>query len=261
MLPPREWRPKGSLPPVPPALLELVQDHRPIRPVVVRSIGEGRYEILDNVEAWRAVQQAGQHRVPIYVCDDIDDDEAFELVQRTFAPSRPDPIVEARQFAERLEAYGGSGHRAALRRVAAEADKSRSYVTHALRLLRLPRRIQQMLSAGVLQVGHAKPLVTLGDRKKQIRLAERVIRGGLSVRATEQLARGRKPQPDKRAARVPEKLAPSVDPAVRSLEKELSDTIGCETIIDTDRGRLVIDYCQDLDILQGVLQRLGCASN
>lgn len=248
-------RPRGPLPRVSPGLLRLVREHGPVNPVVVRPIENGRYEIISNVETWLAAQQAGQHQVPVEVRDDLGEEEAAALMAQAARATAPDPIAEAEDFAERLEALGGTRARGAVARLAREVGKPRTYVSHALRLLKLPARVQDMVRRGELTAGHARALVGITDRRRCLRLAERIVRDRLSVRDAEELARGRQAGPAADEAGGPG----AADPNIRRLERELTETLGCPTRIDTAAGRLVIEYYGDLDILGGVLERLGLA--
>ena len=260
----REWRgieelhlspdrPDRSVPAVPGRLLEAVRRHGPIVPVVVRKVGEHRYEILSNAETWLAAQRLGEHRVPVDVLPDVDDEEAAAIVGASTADAGEDPLEEARQLAERLDALGGRSRWGATRRLAAMTGLSRSYISHAVRLLRLPDEVQDMLRAGRLGVGHAKLLVGLPERRAQLEIAWRISTEHLSVRAAEALVR---------AARTGEGASEAAaaeedDPDIRRLERTLSETLGSVVRIRAGEGTLTVDYGGDLDVLDGVLRRIG----
>jgi ParB family transcriptional regulator, chromosome partitioning protein len=253
-------RPRRGVPPVPLSLLSQVRNHGPLEPVVVRPTGANRYEILANAETWLAVQRVGQHKVPIEVRSDINDEEAQQLLELNELGGRPNPIAEAEGFLERIDELGGRDHRGAIAQTAREQGLSRSYVSHALRLLSLPGAIRDMVAAGDLKAGHARALVGVPDRRRQLRLAERTCRDKLSVRALEALTRKQPThrQADAREFHTPHQ--PSKDPDIRQLEVRISESLGCASYIDHDNGDLVIHYTGDLDVLQGVLSRLGCVS-
>lgn len=250
-------RPGRSVPRVPSTLLAQVRSHGPLEPVVVRHCGPDRYEILSNAETWLAVQRVGQHQVPIEVRDDIDDDEASELLEYSAQHGRANPILEAEAFQKRIEELGGREKRGAITQAAREEGRSRSYVSHALRLLTLPVAVREKVATGALSAGHARALVSVPDRRRQLRLAERVLRESLSVRELEDWVSGRphRSNPDSSAPANPRTPAP--DPDIRRLEIELSETLGCPTFVDNEQGELVIRYMKNLEVLQGVLDRLG----
>ena len=254
-------RPRGPLPEVSAAVRRLVEAHGPIDPVVVRPHGT-RYEIVSNAETWLAAQRAGWHEVPIDIRDDIPDEEAEAILALTCGAGRADPIEEARQLEAHLERLCTGDRRrrhGAITRLAGVLGKSRTHISHALRLLKLPDRIQHLVARGELSAGHARALVTLKDARRQERLAERIIRQRLSVREAEAAAQGRRSSRTRVARSQPDELTFNADPDVRRLETALSETLGSTTRVDTERGRLVIHYGSDLEVLQGVLERLGCA--
>ena len=246
-------RPPGPLPEVPPALARLVDSHGPVDPVVVRSRPRG-YEILSNAETWLAAQRAGWHEVPIDTRDEIDDAEAAEILRLSSRSLGSNPVEEAKRFEAELARRCRDGRRphGEITRLARDRGRSRSYVAHALRLLKLPPRVRQYVASGRLSAGHARALVTLRDSRRQERVAERILQDGLSVRATEALVRGGRVD-----ARVEAGRSERDDPDIRRLERNLSEALGTETRIDTRAGRLVIDYGGNLGVLDGVLERLG----
>ena len=255
-------RPRGSLPEVSHALQRVVDNHGPINPVVVRARGHTHgYEILSNTETWLAAQCAGWHDVPIDVRDDLTDTDATAILAVTSGAGRSDPIEEARELNRQLERLCAENHRGrygAISRLARLLVKPRTHISHTLRLLKLPPRIQQLVATGQLTAGHARALVTVKDARRQQRLAQRIIRQGLSVRETEAAAQGRSNGPRRAVRPQPDATIHSEDPDVRRLEVTLTDTLGSDTRIDTEGGRLIIHYAGNLDILQGLLERLGC---
>lgn len=254
-------RPEKGVPRVSAQLLTQVRAHGPLNPVVVRPCGPDRFEILSNAETWLAVQRAGQHQVPIEVRDDIDDAEAAELLEWAADRVRSNPIAEAEAFLQRIDELGGRQKRGAIAQTAREEGRSRSYVSHALRLLTLPNIVQDMLASGALSAGHARALVSLPDRRRQIRLAHRVQRDALSVRQLEDLVFGRGTRAPAKAGVGERNQMPSEDPDIRRLEVQVSELLGCPTFVDTEHGELVIRYMQDLEVLEGVLDRLGYAGH
>ena len=246
-------RPPGPIPRVPPRLLEVIRAHGPIDPVVVRPAGDHQFEILSNPETWLAVQQLGQREVPIEIRDNVSDREAEEIVAHAYSDARIDPITEAESLAEQMETLGGRDKWGATRQLAALIGLSRSYISHALRLLDLPVDIQELVRAGTLQVGHAKLLVTVESRHKQLQLAQKICRENLSVRAAEKLTRALRtgvsvsdPDPSTQP-----------DPDIVRLEQRVTELIGCRVNVDVSGGKLIIDYASDLEVLDGVLKRLG----
>ena len=161
----------GPLPEVPSSLARLVDSHGPVDPVVVRSRPRG-YEILSNAETWLAAQRGGWHEVPIEIRDEIEDAEAAEILRLSNRSQGSDPIEEARQFDAELARRCPDGRRphGAITRLARERGRTRSYVAHALRLLKLPpadpalRRVRAVLRRPCARARHAPPRPTEGAR-------------------------------------------------------------------------------------------------
>jgi len=246
-------RPAGPLPAVPLRMLNTIRELGPIEPVVVRTLGPHRFEILSNVETWLAVQRLGGNKVPIEVRAAVDDEEAAAIVGLSYQVRQQDPLDEAESLQQQLKALGGRSKRGAIRRLAERTGLSRTYVSHALRLLELPAPVQAMIRDGRLHAGHAKPLVAIKSRQAQLQLARMIARDRSSVRAAEALARrvraGQLLVVDERLRRA--------DPDIIRLQARVSELVGCDVHVDTEEGKLVIDYARDLDILGGLLQRLG----
>lgn len=255
-------RPRGSLPVVSDTLQRLVESHGPIDPIVVRPRGP-RYEILSNAETWIAAQRAGWHEVPVAIRDDLTDDEAQAILALTSGAGRSDPIEEAHRYEAHLERLCAGERRrrhGAITLLARLLDKPRTHISHALRLLKLPVRIQHLVARGELSAGHARALVTVKDARRQWRLAERIVRQRLSVRDAEAAAQGRRIRRKRGGRHRTDDFVHDgdSDPDVRRLETTLSETLGSPTRVDTRAGRLIIHYGDSLDVLQGVLERLGC---
>ena len=253
-------RPRGPLPAVSDTLQRLVESHGPIDPIVVRPRGP-RYEILSNTETWLAAQRAGWHEVPIAIRDDLTDDEVKAILALTGGAGRSDPIEEARRFEahlKRLCAGDRPRRYGAITRLARALGTSRTHISHTLRLLKLPVRIQHLVARGELSAGHARALVTVKDAGRQARLAERIIQQRLSVREAEAAAQGRRISRTGILPHQPDDATFNADPDVRRLETTLSETLGSTTRVDTKTGRLIIHYGRNLEVLQGLLERLGC---
>ena len=253
-------RPRGPLPDVPASLQRLVDGHGPLDPIVVRARGP-RYKILSNTETWLAAQRAGWREGPIDIRDDITDADAAAILALTSGVGRSDPIEEARQLAaqlDRLCAQGGWRRHGAITRLSYLLGKSRPHMSHMLRLLNLPVRIQELVSSHRLSLGHARALVALKGVRRQHRLAERIIREKLSVRETEAATQGRPIRRPRGARSLVVDSGVSEDPDVRRRETILTDTLGSTTRIDTEAGHLIIHYAGNLDLLQGLIERLGC---
>ena len=250
-------RPPGFVPRVSGALVERIRRYGPIDPVVVRPEGAtGRYEILSNPEVWVATGRAGRHEVPVLIRTDLSPEQAAAVVRQQYGAEDSSPLEEARRFQAALERHGGPTRRGSITEVAVEAGRSRAYVAHALRLLDLPDDLQVLLERGELTPGHLRPLVTLRDSELQRRLAQQFIVQRLSVRQAEQRVRETRAAAPSMSQPEPTN-APDPDVGLHHLESHMTELLGCRFHVDAKRGVAEIAYYGDLEILQGVLERLG----
>jgi ParB family chromosome partitioning protein len=160
-----------------------------IQPIVVSPVATPpgqprRYLIVAGERRWRAAQQAGLHEVPVVVRE-VDDDERLELaLVENIQRADLNPIEEARAYSQLLQLRGWTQDE-----MAGRVGKDRSTIANALRLLRLPEKVQEMVREGQLSMGHARTLLGLEQEADIVALAREVVRASLSVRATEQAVR------------------------------------------------------------------------
>jgi len=234
------------IPKIAPWIIERVQTHGQITPVIVRKVSSHTYEILANATTWLAVQKAGLHNVEIFVRDGVSDSDASTIINEQL---HQDPIAEAEWFEATLR--DPKTPYASIAELARSLSLSRSYVAHSLRLLSLSDEIQQALRVGALKIGHAKAILSVPDKEQRTQLAIKVIQGKWSVRKLEAAAR-KSTNPQRGSDSADSKSATTV-----ALERSLGELVGSQVSIDEREGKLVIDYRRNLDVLQGVLQRLG----
>lgn len=233
-------------------LAESIKSQGVMQPILVRPIGQDRYEIIAGERRFRASQLAGLSEVPVLVKDVPDEAAAVMALIENIQREDLNPLEEA-QGLQRLVNEFGLTHEQAAQSV----GRSRSAASNLLRLLQLAEPVQGLLMAGDLDMGHARALLAL-DKAAQITTAHEVVAKKLSVRDTEKLvtrtATGRQ-QPLLRV-----KNEKSRD--LLRLEEELSDLLAAEVEIrvlkTTKRGQsgeLAIAF-GSLDALQGVIERL-----
>jgi ParB family chromosome partitioning protein len=228
-------------------LADSISEQGVVQPIVVRGIGDGRYEIIAGERRWRAAQLAGLHEIPA-VIRDVDDRSAIaialiENIQR----ENLNPIEEARALNRLVDEFEITHEEAAQ-----AVGRSRAAVSNLLRLLDLEEAVREMVERRELEMGHARALLALTGRK-QIDAARHVIGRGLTVRATEALV-----QQTQQTKRGKKTVAASKDPNVLQLEAKISDTLGARVIVHTARGgkgKLEIHY-NSLDELDGILEHI-----
>jgi ParB family chromosome partitioning protein len=229
-------------------LAESISAQGVIQPVLLRSIGAGRYELIAGERRWRAAQLAGLSAVPAVVRD-VDDQAAMamgliENIQRDDL----NPIEEAGAFL-RLQDEFNLTHQ----QIAEAVGKSRATVSNLLRLLDLSPEVKQLTEQGELEMGHARALLPL-QADKQRAAARAVIKKGLSVRATEALVKsmlGETPGKVKRP-----KVA--TDPNILALSRELEEILGAKVRFQHSKkgsGKLEISY-NNMDELEGILAHI-----
>lgn len=179
-----------------------VREHGILEPLLVRKTGEG-YELIAGERRWRAAQEAGLSQVPVVV-KIATDREALEL-----------GLIENLQRADLNVVEEAEGYQALASQfnltqdeIAKRVGKGRASVANALRLLGLPDEIRKFLSENLLSAGHAKVLMGVAARAEQCKLAERVIKDGLSVRDLEKIVEHTRRVPRSKA-RAPEGLPSS----------------------------------------------------
>ncbi len=170
-----------------------------IQPLVVApdDDGEGSYTIIAGERRWRAARRAGLDEVPVFVRAVSGDRELLELaLVENLQRSDLNPLEEAEAYLALQEKFGLSQEE-----IATRVGKARTTVTNSLRLLRLPEEVQDLLRAGQLSAGQARPLLGLAAPEAQIGLAGRAVREGLSARDMERLSGEPREKKQKKPAR------------------------------------------------------------
>jgi len=226
-------------------LAESIKVQGVMQPIVVRSIGEGRYEIIAGERRWRATQLAGLDKIPAVIREVPDEAAIAMALIENIQRENLNPIEEAVAL-KRLQDEFELTHA----EVAQAVGKSRATVTNLLRLIALTEEVKTLLEHGDLEMGHARALLTL-DPTVQREIARQVVAKGLSVRQTEALVRSYQESAEK------EKFKPeeSKSADIRRLEENLSQKLGAGVDIQhgaKGKGKLVISY-NSLDELDGIL--------
>ncbi len=230
-----------------------------VQPIVVRPIGSPppgesqRYEIIAGERRWRAAQMAGLGQIPA-VIRHIPDEAAIavsliENIQR----ENLNPLEEARAL-ERLIAEFDLTHQEA----ADAVGRSRASVSNLLRLLELAPEVSELLEKRAIEMGHARALLALTNRRQQVEVATLIAKKSLSVRDAEALVRRLQDAATATAAQAGAETGAHRDPNVERLEQELADKLGAKVAIkhmSGGKGRLVVTY-NSLDELDGILAHI-----
>jgi len=218
-----------------------------IQPIIVRNLEGDKYEIIAGERRWRAAQLAELHEVPVIVRDI--DDQAVMAIALIENIQREDlnPLEESEALKRLLDEFGLTHQQ-----IASAVGKSRATVSNLLRLLDLDGEVKNLLAKGLLEMGHARALLSL-DGKLQIDTAYKAVKQGLSVRAVEKLVKQQQQIADEKKPEKPQK-----DPDTLRLQEELSNKTGAKVEISHQRngkGKLVINYTS-LEELEGIINKI-----
>ena len=155
-----------------------------LQPIVVRPRPESGYELIAGERRWRAARQAGVETLPALVREADDRDSLLLGLVENVAREQLSAVEEARAYAVLVDEFGLS-----LGDIAERVGRSKPAVSNRLRLLELPDEVLWMVARGELTEGHARAVLAVPDHDSRRRLARRIAREGLSVRAAEQAAR------------------------------------------------------------------------
>jgi ParB family chromosome partitioning protein len=238
------------------AMAELVHSVKEIgllQPVVVRPVGDDRYELIMGERRWRATQEAGLDTIPAIVRETGDDVLLRDALLENLHRSQLNPLEEAAAYQQLLDDFGCTHEE-----LAGRIGRSRPQISNTLRLLKLSPAVQRRVAAGVLSAGHARALLSVEDADIQDRLAGRVISEGISVRGLEEIvAVGDLGTGNRPAVRRKRPTAP----ALADLAARLSDRLDTRVKVDLGRtkGKITVEFASipDLERIVAILDPTG----
>ncbi|MFL6006625.1 MAG: ParB/RepB/Spo0J family partition protein [Gaiellaceae bacterium] len=225
-------------------LAESIRRQGLLQPVVVRPRPEGGYELIAGERRWRAAREAGIEEVPALVREADDRDSLLLALVENVAREQLSAVEEARAYAALLDEFGLS-----LGELAERVGRSKPSVSNRLRLLELPDDVLWMLARGELTEGHARAVLAVPENAERVRLAKRIVRGGLSVRAAERAAQAAGAKRKRRTRRIDPALVSRVETAAARLTG-----MGARVTI----GKLEIPFADETELeeLAEALERL-----
>lgn len=235
------------------ALNELAQSIREqgmMQPIIVRSIAQGRYEIIAGERRYRAAGIAGLTEVPVLI-KEVDDKNALSLALIENIQREDLNAIEEAQGLQRLIQEFNYTHETCAQAI----GRSRSAVSNLLRLLQLAEPVQTMLLAGDIEMGHARSLLSL-EPAHQIMLAQEISNKRLSVREAEKKVQEHQRNPHKSEPRNAQK---SISGDVKALQQKLSDALGAQVEIKMgakNKGKMTIAF-GNLDVLDGIIAKIA----
>lgn len=210
-------------------LSESIQEHGVLQPLLVRKHGNG-YDIIAGERRYQASKLAGLEELPVII-KDVNDEEMLALALiENLQRSDLNPVEEAKGYRQLIDASGMTQEA-----LSKAVSKSRSAITNSLRLLDLPEVVQQMIFEGKLTAGHARAILAVPYEDARIRLAEKVVAEGLSVRATENLA------PLFSAGETPKTPRPAMPQSFKKAARVLRQVFNTNVRVKSSRGKNKIE--------------------
>lgn len=215
-----------------------------LQPLLVRTLQPGEYQLIAGERRLKAAQRAGLRNVPVIVRDATDAASAEQALIENVHREDLGALEEAAAYQQLLEDFGLTHDQ-----LASRVGKNRATISNSLRLLALPAGVQQLIADRRLSAGHAKVILSITDRAQQERIAQQVVREGLSVRATEALittsgTTTRKKKPTKTPA--------PADPALFELAHLIGEHLATRATVNeptgSSRGTLRIEFADVADL-------------
>jgi ParB family chromosome partitioning protein len=219
-----------------------------LQPPVVRSIGNGKYQLIMGERRYRASKLAGLKSIPVIIRQTPDDQLLREALVENIHRSQLNPLEEGAAYQQLLNDFGYTHDELADR-----LGKSRPAITNTMRLLNLPASVQRRVAAGVLSAGHARALLSLTDEKEIEALANRIVAEGLTVRAVEEIV-------STGAAKLKGgsvKRGKILAPRLKEISDQLSDTLDTRVNVELgkQKGKIVIEFAtmEDLERITKII--------
>jgi len=215
-----------------------------IQPLIVVQAAQNRYELIAGERRLRAAKLAGITEVPVII-KNVDTEGMLELsIIENIQREDLNPIEEANALAELINQFDYTQEE-----IATSLGKSRTAVANSLRLLNLPKVIQDDVSANRLSAGHARALLAVTNLQDQLKLRERIINSRMNVRDIEKMIQGLRPAASRSSRKAAVQLTPQMKFILDDITKKLATKIRLEPDKERKGGRILIDYYtpQDLD--------------
>ncbi|NNF34346.1 MAG: ParB/RepB/Spo0J family partition protein [Saprospiraceae bacterium] len=224
-----------------------------IQPVTLRSMGDGRFQLIAGERRLRASKMAGMHEIPAYIRV-ANDQEMLEMaLVENIQRSNLNALEVAISY-QRLMDECELTHDALSKRI----GKNRSTITNYVRLLKLPPNIQAAIKDERLSMGHARSIAGIENPVLQQKVFNEVVAKSLSVRATEQLIKSYQKSSQQAAGRVSQGIAQDLPSEVIDIRDRISDMVGTKVEIKRNnkgKGQIVIKFKSDIEF-NNIIDRL-----
>jgi ParB family chromosome partitioning protein len=220
-----------------------------LQPPVVRSIGNGKYQLIMGERRFRAAKLAGLKSIPVIIRQTSDDQLLREALVENIHRSQLNPLEEGAAYQQLLNDFGYTHDE-----LATKLSKSRPVITNTMRLLNLPAAVQRRVAAGVISAGHSRALLSLTDEKEIENLANRIVAEGLTVRAVEEIVASGGAKVKGGSVRSGKVLAPKLKEIADDLSDHLDTRVSVE--LGKQKGKIVIEFAtiEDLERINKVIK-------
>jgi len=220
-----------------------------LQPPVVRSLGNGKYQLIMGERRFRAAKLAGLKTIPVIIRQTSDDQLLREAIVENIHRSQLNPLEEAAAYQQLLNDFNYTHDE-----LAVKLSKSRPVITNTMRLLNLPVSVQRRVAAAVISAGHARALLSLTDEKEIENLANRIVSEGLTVRAVEEIVASGGAKVKVGSVRSGKILAPKLKQISDDLADHLDTRVSVE--LGKKKGKIVIEFAtiDDLERISKVIK-------
>jgi ParB family chromosome partitioning protein len=221
-----------------------------LQPPVVRSIGNGKYQLIMGERRFRAAKLAGLKSIPVIIRQTSDDQLLREALIENIHRSQLNPLEEGAAYQQLLNDFSYTHDE-----LATKLSKSRPAITNTMRLLNLPPTVQRKVAAGVISAGHARALLSLTDEKEIENLANRIVAEGLTVRAVEEIVATGGAKVKGGGIRSGKIVAPKLKQISDALSDRLDTRVNIE--LGKKKGKIVIEFAtiEDLERINTEIQK------
>jgi ParB family chromosome partitioning protein len=212
-----------------------------LQPPVVRSIGNGKYQLIMGERRFRAAKLAGLKSIPVIIRQTTDDQLLREALIENIHRSQLNPLEEGAAYQQLLNDFSYTHDE-----LAAKLSKSRPAITNTMRLLNLPPSVQRKVAAGVISAGHARALLSLTDENEIENLANRIVAESLTVRAVEEIVSTGGAKVKAGSIRSGKIIAPKL----KEISDQLSDHLDTRVSVELgkQKGKIVIEFATVEDL-------------
>ena len=220
-----------------------------LQPPVVRSLGNGKYQLIMGERRFRAAKLAGLKTIPVIIRQTSDDQLLREAIVENIHRSQLNPLEEAAAYQQLLNDFNYTHDE-----LAVKLSKSRPVITNTMRLLNLPVSVQRRVAAAIISAGHARALLSLTDEKEIENLANRIVAEGLTVRAVEEIVASGGAKVKTGSVRSGKILAPKLKQISDDLADHLDTRVSVE--LGKKKGKIVIEFAtiEDLERISKVIK-------